>query len=325
MTANRKTTTTTTTTTTKRFHDQIGSSGPPPQIKRCKQQQDLEAFSIMTAHGIDLRNCFNSSVADVTASAHGNYDFPDFVAAPQQVMHVPESQEAIPYQFFEFLGTGAGDANVSPPIAFATTSSVTDPAAHFTPAAMETLSAATVTGATPCSKAGTMSRPQPTTESLSHMDAHHHSAGIATQQARGGDNDPPSLLLDADQDPGHNSDGQGSATTAAEDSESSRRQADRAARNRESSRRAREKAKGRLKALEAEVLVLRDHCRRYKVQMDTLAQQAARGQCGMCGCVIPAPGVAGAASGHSHCGQQQQMYIQPPQDLGSSMGNVHRC
>jgi hypothetical protein len=311
----------TTTTTTKRFHDQIGSSSPPHPIKRCKQQQDLEAFSIMTSHGLDLRNCFNSAVADVTTSAHGNYDFSDFVAAPQQALHAPESQETVPYPFFEFLGTGTADTNIAGPIALGATSSVTDPAAQFSPDLESPSTGGVVTAAPslPCSKAA-MSRPHVTSASLSHMHA-YTSAAIAAQQACEVDNDRP-LTTDGDHDAGHNSDGQGSASTAAEDSESSRRQADRAARNRESSRRAREKAKGRLKALEAEVLVLRDHCRRYKVQMDTLAQQAARGQCGMCGCVMPAPG---AASGHAHCGQPQQLYVQPPQDLASSIGNVHRC
>jgi hypothetical protein len=125
------------------------------------------------------------------------------------------------------------------------------------------------------------------------------------------------------------SDLQGSDSTGPEDGETSRRLADRAARNRESSRRAREKAKGRLKSLEAEVLVLRDHCRRYKMQMDALAQQAARGQCGVCGCVLPpsahgALGQAPHAHGHAHISHAAQAFLQPPQDQNISLMNAAR-
>jgi hypothetical protein len=302
-------------TTTKRSHDHTGSS--PHPMKRCKQQE-FEAFSVMTSHGLDLHSCFTSSVPEVTASNTIHYDFSDLTSTPQ-ASHVPDTQESVSYPFLEFLGTGAVDAGISLAAhQIAATSSMTDPTQFASTTVASCSSPAVTTTPLASSSKVTMSRPhsapqQPHREAI-HLVHQSHEVGPPSQ-----DGDPSEAE--------HHSDGLHSASTAAEDSESSRRQADRAARNRESSRRAREKAKGRLKSLEAEVLVLREHCRRYKVQMDSLAQQAARGQCGMCGCVIPnAPSGAAAMAGHphAHLGHAQQAYLQPPQDQTSSMANTQR-
>jgi hypothetical protein len=195
--------------------------------------------------------CFATSTPTTAA-----YDFPDFTT------HDPTA-----YPFFEFLGTGSPADSVPITATTATTATVPPNAFQF----QAPIPASTVVVSPISAVHKPSSAPQ-------YRSFHNSASDVIPGQ--------PDPSFDANSpdsqeatDSGHNSD------STNPDSSSGQRQADRAARNRESSRRAREKAKGRLRALESEVLVLREHCRRLRAQTDAVAKQ--RASCAMCGFETP--------------------------------------
>jgi hypothetical protein len=176
------------------------------------------------------------------------YDFPDFPA-----------QDPSAYPFFEFLGTGPADPH--------TAATVPAPAPISTQPHLQPLHESRLARA-----------PTVVVSPISASPAHHVVHLISAL--------PKSpFTTSTPEEPAETADNGSNSDSTNPDSSSSQRQADRAARNRESSRRAREKAKGRLRSLESEVLMLRDACRRMRAQADAAAKQ--RAPCTMCGFDTP--------------------------------------
>lgn len=326
--------------TLKRAFNQVSSS---PQIlssvpKRLKHGVDSLSTSQHPASLADLLPQTHDQVH--TSATMASYDFTEF--GTPQTPHVPDSQDATAYPFLEFLGNGSEftptaahshhlhhHAMVGSSASSTVGSAAASPVQGLAPMVATAMPMHAQNGNRPVQIYQNLRHPQPHQQAnlppsmLRPQSAsgvapvkQENTVNIATSDTAAGAQGPRVVQQQSHSDSEPTSPGQeavSSDTTAVEDSESSRRAADRAARNRESSRRAREKAKGRLKALESDNHALREITRRQRMQIESMAlqiQQLQRGSCNMCGYGISN---VGPSAPHQHAYPQDHQSAAVPQ------------
>lgn len=282
--------------TNKRLHEQYASGFPHEVAKKAKLPEPDTMPS--TANIFLDDHCLFQNAA----STVGSYDFSDFNCNPQSP-HVPDKADPNQYPFCEYIGAGYADSqgialdsqlqsSAPLPLILQQSSDLSSIAQSYIPAD-DGRNKPTIVGQS-YGSFPTEFQPETRITSTAALTAtpennfQFHRTQNTTAQANQMSNTNASTrrsVKNVKEQEATSAD-RNSDTTAVEDNESVRKQEDRAARNRESSRRAREKAKGKLKHLEAEVVGLREQCHSYRIQIEALSRQAAQATCGYCGCSV---------------------------------------